>query len=196
MNARTTPTTRLAALGAMLGGAFLIAGGAIHLTSGDQVRTGETVETAIAHVMLATLTLALISLAPAVLELSRYARTRKPAYLAVAGMAMVAVATTVSNIIGEDRLFFFVTAPAGNVIWLVGTIGLALSLHRAGIVSKRLAIALPFVQVVSLPLSAFGGAILGGAFWIAVGYLISVDGLGRDEGRPRETAGLTTPTAA
>lgn len=179
MNAVHPPRSRMAALGAMLGGVALIVGGVIQLAAADRVQTGESVETAIAHVSLAALTLALVALVPAMLELSNYARTRRPAYVATVGMSLLAVATTVSNVVGEDRLFFFVAAPLGNLLWLAGSVGLALSLYRAGRVPRWLAIGVPLVQVASLPLSVLGGGILGGAFWLAVGYLIGIDDVGR-----------------
>jgi hypothetical protein len=184
---RNRTKNRFAAVGATLGGAALIAGGVIQLTAADQVQTGESVETTIAHVSLAALTFALIALVPAVLELSAYARTRRPAYVATAGMLLLAVATTVSNVVGEDRLFFFIAAPAANLLWLVGSVGLALLLYRAGHVPRWLAIGVPLVQVASLPLSVLGGGILGGTFWLAVGYLIAVDDVA-GRGGPRTKA--------
>jgi hypothetical protein len=64
-------------------------------------------------------------------------------------------------------------------MWLFGAIGLAVSLRRAGEVSKLVAFGLPAVQVFALPLSVFGGPIVAGAYWLAVGYLLSVDGVRR-----------------
>lgn len=165
-------TNRAAVLGAMVGGAAWIAGGAVQLTSRDQI-DGSTVDNFASHLTLGLLAAALIATAPAVLALSDRARTRRPAYLAVAGQLLLAVAATTSNIVGHDPAFFLVAAPLGNLMWLAGSIGLAVSLRRAGVVSRWTAIGLPLVQVVSLPLSLIGGGILGGAYWIAVGSVLN-----------------------
>jgi hypothetical protein len=172
MNLENRFTNRAAVLGAMVGGAAWIAGGAMQLTSRDQI-DGSTVDTFAAHLVLGLLAAALVATVPAVLALSDRARTRRPAYLAVAGQLLLAVAATTSNVVGHDPTFFLVAAPIGNLMWLAGSIGLAVSLHRAGVVSRWTAIGLPLVQVVALPLSLVGGGILAGAYWIAVGSVLN-----------------------
>jgi hypothetical protein len=172
---------RLTALAAMAGGAAWVAAGAIHLLGGDEVHAAE-VETVLAHLVLGLMAAALLLTAPAVLALARHARTRRPAYVAVAGQVLLAVACTTSNVVGHDPTFFLVAAPLANALWLLGSVGLAVSLHRAGEVSKLVAFGLPLVQVFALPLSTFGGPIVSGAWWLAVAYLLSVDGLRRAPG--------------
>lgn len=179
MTFRNPFATRTAALAAMVGGAAWIAGGALQLTSHDEI-DGSTVDTFAAHLTLGLLAAALIATVPAVLALGERARTARPAQVAVAGQLLLAVAATVSNVVGHDPLFFLVAAPLGNLMWLGGSIGLAISLHRAGAVPRWTAICLPLVQVVSLPLSALGGGILGGAYWIAVAGLLNADAPARD----------------
>jgi hypothetical protein len=171
---------RLSALAAMAGGAAWIATGAIQLTGRDELRT-EQIETVLEHALLGLMAAALLLTAPAIVELARWARTRRPAYLAAAGQVLLAIAATTSNIAGDDPAFFLVAAPLANAMWLLGAIGLAVSLHRAGHVSKLVAFGLPAVQVFALPLSVIGGPIVGGAYWLAVGYLLSVEGLRRRE---------------
>jgi hypothetical protein len=171
---------RLLALAAMAGGAAWIAIGALQLTGSDDIRT-EAVETTLAHTMLGLLAAALLLTAPAVVALARHARTRRPAYLAAAGQVLLAFAATTSNIVGHDPAFFLVAAPLANGMWLFGAIGLAVSLRRAGEVPGFVALGLPAVQVFALPLSMVGGPVVSGAYWLAVGYLLSVDGLRRRE---------------
>jgi len=178
MNVKALLTNRFAALSAMAAGALWIASGAMQLTKRDDI-VGEAVDTLAAHVLLGLLAGALVLTVPAVLTLGRHARGRGPrfSYAASAGMLTVAVAATTANIVGEDPLFFLVAAPLGNLFWLVGTIGLAVALHRAGVVPRSVAIALPSMQVFALPLSFIGGPIVTGAFWIAIGYLLEAGAL-------------------
>jgi hypothetical protein len=183
MNELKSHLPRFSALAAMTGGAAWIAAGAIQLSGRDELRTDE-IEIVLEHIMLGLLSTALLLTAPAVLALARHARTRRPAYVAAAGQVLLAIAATTSNIAGHDPAFFLVVAPLANAMWLFGAIGLAVSLRRAGEVSKLVAFGLPAVQVFALPLSVVGGPIVSGAYWLAVGYLLSVNGLRRRELQP------------
>ena len=174
---------RLAAATAMAAGSAWAVTGAIHLTAGDDVHR-ETVDTALAHVMLGVFSAALLLTVPAMLVLARQARTPRPGYVAAIGQVALAVAATTSNIVGKDPTFFLVVAPIANAMWFFGTVGLAVSLRRAGAVSKPVAFALPAVQLFCLPLSVVGGGLIGGALLIAVGYLMSVGALRRREITP------------
>jgi hypothetical protein len=174
---------RLTAFAAMAGGATWVAIGAIQLTGREELRTDE-IEIALEHVMMGLLSAALLLTAPAVVALARHARTQRPAYVAAAGMVALAVAVTVSNVNGEDPLFFIVVAPLANAMWLFGSIGTAVSLKRAGEVPKFIAYGLPLVQVFALPLAVVGGPIVGGAYWLAAGYLLSVGALRRPNLEP------------
>jgi hypothetical protein len=49
-----------------------------------------------------------------------------------------------------------------------------------GRVSKAVYIGLPLVWVTTIPLSQLGLAVVAGAYWIAIGYLISTAGLRRE----------------
>jgi hypothetical protein len=169
---------RIAPYTAMAGGALWVATGAIQLTGRDELRTAD-IESALEHVMLGLLAAALLLTAPALIALARHARTRRPAYVAAAGQVLLAIAATTSNVVGHDPVFFLVAAPLANALWLFGAIGLAVSLRRAGEVPSAVAFGLPAVQVFALPLSMFGGPVIAGAYWLAVGYLLSVDGLRR-----------------
>jgi hypothetical protein len=174
---------RLAAIAAMLGGGTWAATGAIQLTGEDELRT-DTIETALEHVLLGMFSTALVLTALAVVALAQRAHTPRLGYVAAIGQVALAIAATTSNIAGEDPTFFLVVAPIANGMWLFGTIGLAVSLYRAGSVSKQIAFALPAVQILCLPLAVVGGGVAGGAIWIAVGYLMSVGALRRRELAP------------
>jgi hypothetical protein len=171
---------RFAAIAAMVGGSAWAVTGAIHLTGQDALST-EAVETTLDHLMLGMFSVALILTVPAVLALARQAPTPRYGHVAAAGQVALAIAATTSNIAGEDPVFFLVVAPIANLMWLVGTIGLSVSLRRAGAISKPVAFLLPAVQVFCLPLSMVGGGLIGGAIWIAVGYLMSIGALRRTE---------------
>lgn len=174
---------RLVSYAAMAAGATWVATGAIQLTGRDELRTS-TIESGLEHAMMGLMAAALLLSAPAVIALSRHARSNRGAYVAATGQVLLAVAVTVSNIAGHDPGFFLVAAPLANAMWLFGAIALAISLRRAGEVSKLVAFGLPAVQVFALPLSVVGGPIVSGAYWLAVGYLLSVDGIGAQQRQP------------
>jgi hypothetical protein len=174
---------RFAAIAAMAGGSAWAVTGAIHLTGPDELSTS-AVESTLDHLMLGMFSVALILTVPAVLALARQARTPRFGHVAAVGQVALAIAATTSNIAGEDPVFFLVVAPIANLMWLAGTIGLAASLRRADAISKPVAFLLPAVQVFCLPLSVMGGGLIGGAIWIAVGYLMSVGALRRSEVAP------------
>lgn len=176
MNKLNSLRSRIAAVAAMAGGSAWVATGAIQLTGRDELRT-EAIETSLEHVMLGLFSVALVLTAPAVIELAKHAKAKRAAYVAATGMVVLAAAATTSNIAGHDPAFFLVAAPITNAMWLFGSITLAVSLKRAGEVSKLVAYGLPAVQVFCLPLAVVGGGIIGGAYWIAVGYMLSVDGV-------------------
>jgi hypothetical protein len=166
---------RVPALAAMSGGAAWIAVGAIQLTGRDELRTSD-IETALEHTLLGFMAAALLLTAPAVVALARRSRA---GYVAAAGQVLLAIACTTSNIVGHDPAFFLVAAPLANALWLFGSIAVAVSLRHE--VGRAIAFGLPAVQVFALPLSMFGGPIVSGAYWIAVGYLLSVGALRRRE---------------
>ena len=180
MHNLTPLSARLSTLAAMAGGGAWVATGAIHLSGRDELRTGD-IETALEHLLLGLMAAALVLTAPAIVALARHARTRRPAYVAAAGQVLLASAVTTTNIVGHDPVFFLVAAPLANAIWLFGAIALAVSLHRAGEVARVVAFGLPAVQIFALPLSIVGGPLVSGAYWLAVGYLLSVDALLRRE---------------
>jgi len=176
MNMSSTLRPRLAALAAMAAGGAWVVAGTLHLTSPDAFDSSK-VDTVEGHLMMALMTAALFLTVPVVYELARRVSTIRPAQIASIGQVALGIAVTVSNINGDDPLFFIIVAPISNLAWLAGTVWLAVRLRRDGDVPKAIAIGLPLVQVFALPLSIVGGPIVSGAYLIALGYLISVDGL-------------------
>jgi hypothetical protein len=166
-------------MAAALGGAVWAAVGVLQLSGAEGLDDGEAVATTAAHINLAGFSLALVLTACGVLALSERVRDRRGPLVAIAGMVVLAAAGTVSNILGDDPLFFLIAAPITNLMWLGGTIATAVSVRRAG--GPKWILALPLVQVFCLPLSSVGGGIVGGAFWMALGAMLAGDALARRE---------------
>jgi hypothetical protein len=168
---------RLAAFSAVAAGAVWAASAVLQVSGGRD--TGEKVEGFTGHAIISLLTVALLLMAPAMLALGRHALSDLGARIAVPGLVILGLTCVVSNVRGEDPSFFVVVAPITNLLWLAGSIVLAVSLYKANRIPRGLAIALPFMQVFALPLSAIGGSLVTGAFWIAVGYLMQTGALER-----------------
>jgi hypothetical protein len=124
---------------------------------------------------------ALVAVVPAAAALSRYASQRlRIAWIGIAaGQAVVAAASTVSNVRGVDADWFPAVAVAANLAWIVGTIALAVGLYRARRVPRALAAGIVVAYIGSIPLATHGGGILTGCFWLAVGYLFSLGSVER-----------------
>ena len=56
-------------------------------------------------------------------------------------------------------------------------------LRRNGTLSRPMAIMLPLTMVFFLPLSAVGGSLVAGAYWLTLGWLVDNDQLHRAAGR-------------
>jgi hypothetical protein len=174
---------RLAAFAAMAGGAAWAMSGPMQLAGVNEHET--KVVTVGEHILIGLFSLALVLTAPGLLALARHARSNTGAKVAVVGMVLLSLTALSSNITGEDQSFFPVAASLTNLMWLGGSIALAVSLYKAGRVPRWVAIGLPLVQVFALPLSVVGGGLVAGGYWLAVGYLMRVDAL---ENRPAVTA--------
>lgn len=163
----STSNPRLLGAVAVAGGASWIATAAILTADRDGVRADEITTTA-AHVAIGAMSLALVLTVAGVLLLSRSIPTSRAPWVVVVGQLLLAGASTVSNVRGEDAAWFVVAAPIANALWLFGSIATAAALRRAG-VGRPVAIGLPLVWVGAIPLSVAGCAALSGAYWIAVG---------------------------
>ena len=181
-------TYRLGAMSAVAAGAVWVASAILQVGAGHP--TGQKVEGFAGHAIIGLFTIALLLTAPAMFSLARHALSDLGARIAAPGLVILGLTCIVSNVRGEDPSFFVVVAPITNLMWLAGSIVLAVSLYKAGRIPRGLAIALPFMQVFALPLSAVGGTIVTGAYWIAVGYLMQQGAL------ERSAAARPAPAAA
>jgi hypothetical protein len=166
-------STTLHTAAAAVTGAAWAAAGVLHVTQ-PQIHQGDqsVVHGAAGHVALALFSIALLATAVAVQPLARLAgrpRVGLAVGVAVAALGLVAI---VSNVRGEDPAIFNVVAPLTNLVWLVGSIVLAVGLWRRAAVPRPLAVGLPLCQILALPLSVVGGPVLAGAYWLAVAGLL------------------------
>jgi hypothetical protein len=185
----TTPriSPRLAATAAIGAAAALAVGGIIQITD---TQSGESTVVGVEHVTLAMLTTTCVLLAVVTLFLGRAAGRTRPAAVAATGMLVLAPLTVISNVRGTDPSFFAAVAIPSNLLWFGGWIALAVALKRSGAVPAKLAIALPFTWILALPLSAVGGGLVAGAYWLLVGWLI------RHGELPRVTVDRAQPAGA
>jgi hypothetical protein len=119
--------------------------------------------------ILAMFTVSLWALAVLFLGLARYARSSWGAIVAASGTVLLTVGTITSAVNGIDLEFFPIVAIIANALWLVGAIGLCVSLVRARRMSLWLVLALPFVQVPLLFFSQVGGGTVAGAYLVVLG---------------------------
>ena len=172
-----TNSYRAGAIAAVAAGATWVVSAVLQVTAGNG--TGEKVEDFSGHAIIGLFTVALLLTGPAMFALSRHALSDLGARIATPGLVILGLTCIVSNVQGEDPSFFVVVAPLTNLLWLAGSIVLSVSLYKAGRIPRGLAIALPFMQIFALPLSAIGGSIVTGGYWIAVGYLMQQGALER-----------------
>jgi hypothetical protein len=171
---------RVAGRLALAAGAVMASAGAIRVTR-PEVQP-DAVETVIEHTILVQLSALLILAIPAVLALGRRAGTllgRRAAAVAVAGQVALAITCTVSNVNGGDPDWFIVAAPLSNLLWAGGWIALAGALYRSGAVHRAVAVGLPLTWIALLPLSSFGGGLLAGGYWLALGAAMALGSLSR-----------------
>jgi hypothetical protein len=159
-------TAARARLAAMAAGVVIAVGGVIQITDSP---SGETTTVGIEHLGLATLTALLVLLIPVVLHLGQLAGRLRVAALAVTGQVALAALTLISNVRGEDLSIFPVFAIPSNLLIFGGLVTLAVSLGRRSLLPKPLAVGLGLVWIATLPLSNFGGMVLAGGYWIALG---------------------------
>jgi hypothetical protein len=183
----TARNYRLAAGAALAGGLAWAVSGPLQLAGVNEHET--QVVTFGEHVLIGLFSLALVLTAPGVLALARHARSDTGAKVAAGAMVLLALTATTSNVNGEDMSFFPAVATATNLLWLAGSIHLAVSLHKAGRVPLWVAIGLPLTQVFALPLSAAGGGLVAGGYWVTVAYLMQAGAL--ENRSARDAAAVT-----
>lgn len=166
---------RLAGRAAVLAGAAFTAGGVTEIIH-SQRHAGNRVVGVAGYVVLSCFVVALISCAPSFVALARRARTSgamKAALAAAAGTAALGVTSITSLVNGHDLGMFNVVAPLTNGAWLIGSVIIAVSLKRAGTVRKAVAVCLPLAWVATIPLATVGGGLLSGAYYLAIGHLLT-----------------------
>jgi hypothetical protein len=183
----STKQYRTAALAGIAGGVAWAIAGPLQLAGVNEHET--QVVTVGEHILIGLFSLGLVLTAPFMLALARHAKSATGAKVAAVGMVLLSLTALSSNINGEDMSFFPVVASLTNLMWLGGAIHLAISLHKAGRVPRWVAIGLPFAQVFALPLSAVGGGLVTGGYFVAVAYLAYVGAL--ENRRPAEAAAVT-----
>ena len=167
---------RLAAPAAMAAAVANSVAGVIQITD---KQSGESTVVGVEHVSLAALTLACILIVPAVLRLAQIAGRSRGAIAASTGLVALASLMVVSNVRGSDPSFFAAVAVPSNLLWLGGFIALAIALKRSGRVPVAIAIGLPVTWILTLPLSAVGGGIAAGAYWLVVAWMLRHERLDR-----------------
>lgn len=182
MPALTSP--RLAAAGAVVGGAAFAVAGAMQATGLDWKENA--VQTPLQHLTMALFAVALVAVVPAVAALAQFATGRlRYGWIGIAaGQTAVAAASTASNIRGVDPAWFPAVAIVANGLWTVGTFALAVALYRARRVPRLVAAGLVVSYLGAIPLATHGGGILTGCYWLALGYLLTLGALERRNPQP------------
>lgn len=152
---------------AAAGGVAWTIGGGLQIMRADGVRD-DVVATTAAHVALSAMAFALVTTIAGLVLLARSIPGSRAPLVAGAGQLLLAVASTSSNIRGDDASWFVVAAPVANALWLFGSIAMARALRKAG-ASRLVAFGLPLVWAGAIPLSLLGFGVLSGAYWITVG---------------------------
>ncbi len=164
------PTARTAApLAAMAAGVVQIAVGVVQAVDpGDTIPTLRPVE----HVVLGLYAVSLVLLVPAYLGLAATTGRRRGAAAACVGMLLLSAGMTATNLHDQDYGWFPAVAVPANALWLLGTIALAVALWRTPGMPRWVALGVVLTWVGGIPLSQLGGAVVPGAYWLAVGALI------------------------
>lgn len=166
MNRITNPSPRTAAFGAAVAAIASTVGAAFQLTH-EQSSASTVVGTA-EHIAITAFSVLLLATVPVTAYLARRVRVTKPAVFAIAGAFALASLAVISNVRGEDASFFAAVAIPSNLAILGGWIGIAVAGNRTGNVPRPVAIGLPLVLIVSIPLSALGGGLIAAAYFAGV----------------------------
>ena len=164
----------MAGRSAMVAGSFLAADGVVQVVH-SQRHAGSRVVGLAGNLTLAFVSLALVAMVPAFVALARYGRSAladKAAWAAAGGVVLLAIGCLTSIINQHDLAIFPAIAGLANLAWLGGSLVLGISLHRGERVPKAVAIGLPVTWIFSIPLATFGGCLVSGVYFLAVGYLL------------------------
>jgi hypothetical protein len=167
----TTPTRNTRSLAAVAGGAAFAFCGAIQATQ-DFGGTHNTIDSTAEYLVTGALPVALALTIPMYHLFGRLAGAPRAALAAMGAQAVLALMCVISVINGADASFFNAVAPVCLLTWLGGSVVLTRGLRRTGAVPAPVAFALPALLIATFMLSPIGGAMLTGAYWIAVGTLL------------------------
>jgi len=143
------------------------------------------------RVMLTGIALMLWALSAVYLHLARYARGRWGARTATVGMVLLSLGMLSSAVNGIDLAVFPTVATVANALWLVGSLGLAVSLWRAGRVPRPVAVLLVLVMPATIVGSQLGGGVLAGGYLAVLGWLLLRGQLAGSTAPSREAAAGT-----
>ena len=168
----TTPTQTLRPRAAVAGGAPLGFTGPIPATQ-EFGGTHNTIDSTAEYLVTGALPVALALTIPMYHLFGRLAGAPRAALAAMAAQAVLALMCVVSEINGADASFVNAVAPVCLLTWLAGSVALTRGLRRTGAVPAPVAYALPGLLIATFMASPIGGAMLTGAYWIAVASLLN-----------------------
>lgn len=186
---KSSPVSKRVAVLSMIGIAVCNAVSGIIQVTDEQ--SSQTTVVGIEHITIGCLTVTLLLLIPVMFYLSSLIGSRKGAIITTVGCIALAALSTTSNIRGEDYGFFAAVAVPSNLAITAGFIVTAVGLRRRTDVSLALAVSLPLMWFVALPLSAIGGGLLVAAWWGAVAWMTEHDRI-----RPKATSTHEIPAQA
>jgi hypothetical protein len=163
---------------AMVAGTAFAAEGVVQLVHPQN--SGSKVVGLAGHLVISFFIVALITMAPAVIALGRYARpgrAEKIASAVAASTTLLGLTSITSLAMSHDGVWFNVIAPLTNAVWLFGSIALAVSLKRAGRVATAIGVGLPVAWIGTIPMATVGGGLISGAYFLTLGYLLAQDAL-------------------
>ena len=183
MSTTTVRPVSTAPVTSSLGGRAAIAYGVLCMGIGaaQAVRSGDTsvqIATGMRWILVA-FAISLLVIVPAQLGLARFAGSSLGARIASVGTPLLAFGAMSSAINGQDFSWFPIVAVVANLLWFVGTLTLSVSLWRAGRVPRWVALLLPVSMPATLVLSQLGSGLVVGAFWAAIGLLMTGGRLAR-----------------
>lgn len=114
-------------------------------------------------------TVALVAFAFAVQGLGRLAAPRWALRLATIGPLLVAAGVAPALATGESPAWFAAVGIPGNLMWLVGTIGLGVWAWRSRVLPRPLAAGVAATVPFALILAEIGGSAIPAIVWAAIG---------------------------
>jgi hypothetical protein len=130
------------------------------------------VETPAEHAILALFAAGMLLIAPAFFTLAQFGPRLAPAKAAAAGLVLLAIGSTYANIRGGDPGWFNALAGVTNLLWLGGSIWLAVNLYRHSHLHKAIPLLLPIIWATTILGARIGGGAISGLYWTFVGVTI------------------------